>query len=102
MTSPRNSLVMETISAKADAICMFEDAYRIWPPSKSHPAHNPDRAGGGGTFHGKKGIIPAGPSARLVAPGADAAPMIARQTRWMAAVMTSSDATAFLWRLASY
>ena len=37
-----------------------------------------------------------------VAPGADAAPIIARQTRWMAAVMTSSDATAFLWRLASY
>ena len=83
---------METISAKADAICMFEDAYRIWPPSESHPAHRrtPTTRGGWGYLPRQKGDYPGGPPPRgWVAPGADAAAIIARQTRWMvAAVMT--------------
>jgi hypothetical protein len=39
----------------------------------------------------------------MVVSAVDATATIARQTRWtVAAVMTSSDATAFLWHLASY
>jgi hypothetical protein len=58
---------------------------------------DPDHAGGGGTFHGKRGLSRQAPSRGWWRRNADAAAIIARQTRWMvAAVMTSSDATAFL------